>query len=136
LGKFLPETDVAQFEFSRAAADGSEDVSEQIKAYYKRATPMLDSKDGKEQSAYLLAPASDAGRKLAEHATTAVPELEIVRVPGQADLMLCREQHALTAEDMKRLFRICRQAYEERAVAPTTSPHARFDFADWLPFDP
>ncbi len=135
LGEFLPETDVAEVEFSVAAA-GHEDIAEQIKDHFNRAAPLVDGKDTSDQTAFLLTPGSDAGKELADHATRSVHGLEIVRVPGQADLMFCRERGNLSPEDLKRLLPVCRQAYYEKMVAPNTSPHARFDFADWLPLDP
>ena len=83
-----------------------------------------------------MIPASDAGRAFGEEATQAVPDLEAVKVAGQADLMFCREQGYLTPEDMRSLLQTCRKAYEETAVVPNASPHARFDITDWVPLDP
>jgi hypothetical protein len=135
LGEFLPETDVAEVEFSMAAS-GTENIMHQLKTYFDRAAPLVESKERTNQTAFLLTPASEAGKTLAEHALTAIPQLQTVRVPGQTDLMLCREQSFLSADDLKRMLRTCRQAYDEKVVTPTTSPHARFDFADWTPLDP
>ena len=59
-----------------------------------------------------------------------------LKVAGQADLMFCREQGYLTPEDMRSLLQTCRKAYEETAVVPNASPHARFDITDWVPLDP
>jgi hypothetical protein len=85
------------------------------------------------EEAFLLIPASDAGRRYGEEAQFTLPGVHLVNVPGQADLMFCREQQALTAEDLDRLLRSCRAAYEEAAANPITSPHARFDIQDWTP---
>jgi hypothetical protein len=62
--------------------------------------------------------------------------LILVRMPGQSDLMVCREQGPLSVADLQRLFQSCRRAYDETAPVPTTSPHARFDILDWVPLDP
>jgi hypothetical protein len=62
--------------------------------------------------------------------------LNIVHVPGQADLMLCREVDHLRLEDMERILNSCRPAYEESVTLPTASPHARFDIQDWAPLNP
>jgi hypothetical protein len=67
---------------------------------------------------------------------TVLPDVKLVRVPGQSDLMLCREQSSLSLEELQRVLRPCRGAYESLAGAPATSPHARFDILDWLPLDP
>ena len=63
-------------------------------------------------------------------------DLQVVRVPGQADLMFCREQGPLTFDDLERVLKPCRAAYEEPATLPQVSPHARFDILDWMPLAP
>lgn len=135
LGNLLPITDVAQVEFSAAKA-GSVELASCIKLYYDSALPMLTTKKRTGQNAFLLVPASKAGNAFADEAKLVVAELELVKVPGQADLMFCREQGGLAAEDLKPMLRPCRQAYEELNVVPNTSPHARFDITDWVPVDP
>ena len=50
--------------------------------------------------------------------------------------MFCREQNGLTIEDLDRILRSCRAAYEDAAGTPQSSPHARFDIQDWTPLDP
>jgi hypothetical protein len=89
-----------------------------------------------DQHAFLLIPASDAGKELGEAARRAVPELHLVNVPGQSDLAFCREQAGLGVEDLDRLLRSCRNVYRELAAVPQSSPHARFDIQDWTPLDP
>ena len=42
----------------------------------------------------------------------------------------------LTVEDLDRILRSCRAAYEDAAGTPQSSPHARFDIQDWTPLDP
>jgi hypothetical protein len=135
LGTMLPITDVAQVEFT-ATESGHVDLPSRIQEYYKGAAPVVAGKDAKRQHGFLLIPASDAGKAFGEEARQAVPELEIVRVAGQADLMCCREQGYLTPEELRPLLQACRQAYEETAVVPNQSPHARFDITDWVPLDP
>jgi hypothetical protein len=134
LGQFLPETDVAEVGFAGRAAP--EDRSAELRACHAQAAPLLAGSDGAAQPDFLLTPASEAGKNLAEQARQAVPGLEVVLVPGQADLMFCREQGSLRPEEIRRVFQGCRQAYEERVLSPTSSPHARFDFNDWVPLDP
>jgi hypothetical protein len=135
LGDLLPITDVAQVEFADANTPAAE-TSALIRGYFERSNPLVGGGEESSQHAFLLAPASEAGKELADAARRVVPTLELVKVPGQADLMFCREQGFLTPEDLQRVFRSCRQAYAETSVLPTTSPHARFDFADWVPLDP
>jgi hypothetical protein len=50
--------------------------------------------------------------------------------------MFCREQAELSLEDLERIVRSCRAAYEEAIKLPQSSPHARFDIQDWMPLDP
>ena len=85
---------------------------------------------------FLLIPASEAGKQYGEEANRVLPGLQLVNVPGQADLMFCREQTEMTVEDLDRILRPCRRAYEEATGTPQSSPHARFDIQDWTPLDP
>ena len=39
-------------------------------------------------------------------------------------------------EDLERLARACRAAYDESAHVPHTSAHSRFDVQEWTPLDP
>jgi len=135
LSELLPVTDVAQVEYAIASTQNGEAISH-LRAYFDRAAPLVSSKEENNQIAFLLAPASEAGKAFAEEAQNAVSKLELVRVPGQADLMFCREQGYLHQEDLQRIFRSCRQAYEETTMVPASSSHARFDIADWVPLDP
>ena len=79
---------------------------------------------------------SNAGKGLSESITELFPELKVVRVPGQSDLMFLCEQGGLTFEELKSLLKPCRAAYEANAPSQVTSPHARFDVVDWLPLEP
>jgi hypothetical protein len=89
-----------------------------------------------DETAFLLIPASDAGKEFGEMAQKQVPQLELVNVPGQADLMFCREQMDLNIEDLERVLRFSRGAYLELSTQPQISPHARYDIQDWTPLDP
>jgi hypothetical protein len=149
----LPITDVAQVEFLQGD-DGAAAVQGRIREYYDNAAPLAHAAAGPapEQNgsgtngsghpapagpqSFLLIPASDAGRQFGELAQKALPGLHLVNVPGQADLMFCREQGGLGGEDVERILKTCRPAYEEVANAPVASPHARFDIQDWSPLDP
>ena len=62
--------------------------------------------------------------------------IDLVNVPGQADLMFCREMDSVRQEDLERLLRPCRLAYDDVAGVPTSSPPSRFDIQDWTPLDP
>jgi eukaryotic-like serine/threonine-protein kinase len=88
------------------------------------------------QPTFLLIPASEAGKKYGELAHSELPYVHLVTVPGQADLMFCREQATLRVEDLELLIRACRPAYDDSAPVPHTSPHARFDVQEWTPLDP
>jgi hypothetical protein len=161
LSEQLPITDVAQ-----AEASGGDGLVDRIMAYHAQAVPLLhkaesvgsgvrrgvlvgaggsNALDGRsprrpidpqEQRSYLLIPASEAGKEFGEMAREALPELNLVNVPGQADLMFCREQSGLTLADLERILHPCRNVYHEHCLVPQTSPHARFDIQDWTPLDP
>jgi hypothetical protein len=135
LGSLLPVTDVAEVEFSAAAGQKS-DIRARSLTHFACAMPLMAGKDESKQQHYLLLPVSEAGKNLGDEAKQAVPTLHLVRVPGQADLMFCREQGNLTPEDLQRLLKNCRNAYKDLSALPAQSPHARFDITDWVPLDP
>jgi hypothetical protein len=149
LDRHLPIMDVAQIlgtEFGLVEPDGarngvqqapsSDDLGKQIRSYLDKAVPLLaDTSDTSKQS-FLLVPASEVGRHLGEAVCQALPDLKVVRVPGQADLMFCREQACLSVQELHQVLKQFRGAYEAAALTPPTSPHARFDIVDWLPLDP
>jgi hypothetical protein len=89
-----------------------------------------------DQASFLLIPASEAGKRYGEAAQAQLPGLHLVNVPGQADLMFCRDQGSLSGEKLERILQPCRAAYTEAATLPAVSPHARFDIQDWTPLDP
>ncbi len=156
LSSHLPITDVAQVEL--AIEDTDTDLVRRIHKYYSFAAPALRSTAGKRRSGvhrtvavgvspvgtmpatkdqgFLLVPASDAGKRYGELAQNALTGLHLVNVPGQADLMFCREQNELSLEDLERILRSCHAAYEEAVNLPQLSPHARSDIQDWMPLDP
>jgi hypothetical protein len=149
LGRHLPIMDVAQIlgaEFGLVTADGNLNgvhadpggaFSTQIRAYLERANPLVsEAGDKNNKLSFLLVPASDVGRHLGEAVLKVLPDVKVVRVPGQADLMICREQGCLSVQELHKLLLQFRNAYEASANTPTTSPHARFDILDWLPLDP
>src|SRR5262249_52156681 len=123
LGEHLPIMDVAQVQFTLAQSN-QEDIAAQALSCLERARPLVSGKDESNQQTLLLLPASDAGKTFGDQARKANPQLTLVRVPGQADLMFCREQGFLTVEDLQRLLRPCRPAYENMAGVPQSSPHA------------
>jgi hypothetical protein len=131
----LPIMDVAQVELETSRAAGHE-IAAQVRDYLARAAPLVGGKESQPQATFLLIPATDAGKNYAEEAQRADKELQIVRVPGQAHLLFCREQGYLSPEDLQRALRPCRAAYEEAVLLPQVSPHARFDILDWVPLDP
>jgi hypothetical protein len=135
LETFLPVTDVAQVELDSVQA-ANDDVHRRITDYLERATPLLASRDRATQDAYLLVPASEPGKHFGNAAAECTKDVQLVRVPGQAHLMVCREQGFLSAEDLQKLLQPCREAYAEMAFSPTQSPHSRFDITDWVPLDP
>jgi eukaryotic-like serine/threonine-protein kinase len=163
LSSHLPITDVAQVEL--AIESGDSDLTQRIHKYYAYAAPALRpaaskrrsgvhqavpvgvtpcalgvtpivEKTASKENGFLLVPASDAGKHYGELAENALDDIHLVKVPGQADLMFCREQAELSLGDLDRILRPSRAAYEAVAHVPPTSPHARFDIQDWMPLDP
>jgi hypothetical protein len=157
LGQYLPVTDVAEVELSKAEAVPGE-MAYRIRADHENAVPMssgspMATSSGRSSASnralsqadlaatshersFLLVPASDSGKAYGAEAVKALPHLDLVTVPGQADLMFCREHDRLGEEEMDRILRPCRAAYDDVANAPPVSPHARFDIHDWMPIDP
>jgi hypothetical protein len=137
LGEQLPIMDVAQIlasELTETSHDETFDA--QTKLHLKKASPVVPGAKAKHHHTFLLIPASEHGKMLGEETVKKFPEIKVVKVSGQSDLMFCREQGVLGAEDLQKLLGPCRKVYEALVTAPATSPHARFDLHDWLPLDP
>ena len=118
LNQHLPIMDVAQIIKGEVEAGesvlsaDSSTLRDQTQDYLDRsASPWLNKK-GHNLHQYLLIPASNAGKGLSESVTELFPELKLVRVPGQSDLMFLSEQGGLTFEELKSLLKPCRAAYE------------------------
>lgn len=160
LAQYLPVTDVAQVEMAQALGDPDE-LARHMKSSLQLAEPLscrevkVREKVGsgvrprhatsngvataqieEEETTFLLLPASDAGKEYGEEAKKLVSQVQVVKVPGQADLMFCRERARLSSEELERLLAPCRPAYLEAASLPAASPHSRFDTRDWVPLEP
>ncbi|MFN4260129.1 MAG: tubulin-like doman-containing protein [Gemmataceae bacterium] len=133
LSDLLPITDVAEVEL--ADISDEDDLAARARACLAQAAPLVAGKDTAQQHSFLLAPASEAGKRFSEDVKELMPDVHMVRVPGQADLMFCREQGYLSIEDIQRLLHPCQAAYENTAMVPSVSPHSRFDITDWSPLD-
>lgn len=135
LSDHLPVTDVSEVVcVPTGDGDGGRHFG-QTGLFAERAKPSVPGEQA-QQNAYLLIPASDAGKAIGDEARAEMSQVQLVRVPGQANLLFCREQGYLSAEEVQRTMQPCRNAYENAAAAPQTSPHARFDIIDWVPLDP
>ncbi len=145
LGEHLPIMDVAQilgaeygftFDDENTSIPDHPELAKYTKGYLDRAYPLLGEESNKSEHAFLLVPASKAGKTLGQSIIKALPELNHVKVPGQSDLMFCRDHGPLQLSEMQQVIKQCGLAYEQAASAPTSSPHARFDIIDWMPLDP
>ena len=143
LNQHLPIMDVAQIIKTEveagesALSDGTAGtLREQTQDYLVRSESPWRHKHGKKHHQFLLIPASTAGKALSDAITELFPDLKLVRVPGQSDLMFLNEQGALGWDELEQVLKTCRAAYEGAAASPITSPHARFDVTDWLPLEP
>jgi hypothetical protein len=159
----VAQVELAVEERASVSGRADADLPEYIHNYYHLAGPALLYKSSKQPSGahavvaaggagadkpagsdpvagkdrcFLLVPASDAGKRYGEQAQKLLNDIQLVNVPGQADLMFCREQAGLSLDDLDRILRACRPAYDEAVNVPQSSPHARFDIQDWLPLDP
>ena len=143
LNQHLPIMDVAQIiknEVESGESCMSEETSgslrDQTQDYLDRSASPWLNKHPRKRHQFLLIPASNAGKGLSESITELFPDLKLVRVPGQSDLMFLCEQGGLNFDELTSLLKPCRTAYEANAGSPVTSPHARFDVVDWLPLEP
>ena len=128
LGEHLPIMDVAQIlgtefgyldeEAKSQPAGNQEELARQTKEYVDRAAPLIVGKLTNKQASFLLLPASPAGRALGTGLCQVVSELRPVSVPGQSDLMICREQGMLTSADLSKLLKPCRAAFESSDHVP------------------
>ena len=100
LGAHLPVTDVAQVEFSLAQTTAG-DVGRQAEGYFQSAAPLVPSQAQRGQANFLLVPAGEPGKAYAEAVQRVMTDLQVVKVPGQADLMFCREQGSLALDDLR-----------------------------------
>jgi eukaryotic-like serine/threonine-protein kinase len=135
-GLVAPEETKTPGSFSSLPDNPPAHFVEQIRGYLDRAAPLLSDGQDKNRQSLLLVPASDMGRYFGAAVQKVLPDLTVVGVPGQADLMFCREQGCLTVQELHKLMKQFRAAYEATASAPLVSPHSRFDVIDWLPLDP
>ncbi len=155
LAQYLPVTDVAQVEMAQALGD-PEELARHMHAALESAAPLTSREmkvrkssgsgsgsrkalgavaEEEPETAFLLIPASEAGKAYGEEAKKVLPHVQAVKVPGQADLMFCRERGRLSAEELERIVAPCREAYQEAASVPAASPHCRFDTRDWVPLE-
>ena len=68
----------------------------------------VDEQTGRDRTQFLLIPASNAGKVLGEAVAALFPDLRLVSVPGQSDLMFLSEQGSLTFEELTGLLKPCR----------------------------
>jgi serine/threonine protein kinase len=148
LGELLPITDVAQVILQSAEANATPETALPASfcldaaAPLVRTDPQIPASPSRSERPpnptldFLLIPASEAGKHYWEEGKKSAPQLHLVTVPGQADLMFCREQSFLSVDDVQRVLQPCRAAYEEAVVTPPSSPHARTDISDWVPLNP
>jgi hypothetical protein len=135
LGDLLPITDVAQVEFSAAETNGT-DLGDRFRRVYEQAAPEAGAADEARSASFLLVPDSEAGKTLAAIAKKALPRLQAVFTPSPAEMTVCREGDNLSLAEFQQILNYARAAYQELAPQPPTSPHARFDVAEWLPLEP
>src|SRR4051812_31797332 len=100
------------------------EFARQIQGYLDRAAPLFPRLTNDAEHRLLLLPASEAGKALGELVQQSQVKLKTIRVPGQAELLFCREIGWLNMQDIQPLLKTCRSAYEALTVNPQSSPHA------------
>lgn len=132
LAERLPCHDVAEVEISQAQTQRTP-LEERMQIYLRRAAPPVGAGDLEEQT-FLTAPASSAGRQLAESLRSVAPGSLFVEVPGTTtDILFCREHGGLRLEDLVSLLLGAIPIYQEACSHILTNPHARHDISEWLP---
>jgi hypothetical protein len=133
LNKILDVADVAEGEF--VAGGKRANIVALVQKCWERARPLV-SGDTRDQSGYLIVPATEAGGALSQEVCEALPSIKILQALGQtSDIMVCREQKNLASKDLSQIVGHCREAYLEMAARASTSPHSRFDILEWMPLD-
>jgi hypothetical protein len=130
LGTILPITDVAQVEFSTAAARG-EQLEDNIRKYIESAAPMPGAQ--RKEDVYLIVPETDAGNELCRAAMRCDPTMAVVPAANPIEMTILREQHTINEAQLEQLLQEARTEYLEAVCLPSLSPHARFDVGQWTP---
>ncbi|MCS7021636.1 MAG: protein kinase [Gemmataceae bacterium] len=132
LAEQLPNHDVAAVERRQAATCHPSRI-QQLREYVRLAAPPLGANDGEEQ-VYLTAPATEAGRQLAQELRQVIPGSLFIEVHGcVSDILFCREHGGLRCEDLVPLLLPALPAYQEACNHILTNPHCRHDVLEWLP---
>ncbi|HSQ54537.1 MAG TPA: tubulin-like doman-containing protein, partial [Gemmata sp.] len=132
LGDLLPITDVTDVETSAARARKVE-LPDRIRDYYRRSAPAAGTPEVDENT-FVLVPDTEQGKEYAALVKKTVPTAMTVKVAGTAtDLMFCREHGNLRTEEVMELVANCQAVYYQALANPQTSPHSRYDVAEWMP---
>jgi hypothetical protein len=108
------------------------DVSARIQEYHHRSSPPCGS--GELGQTFVLVPETEPGKAFAAVVRRVVPAAQTIAVSGAAtDLMFCSEHPNLRREEVAALMAACQPAYYQSLASPHTTPHARFDVAEWMP---
>jgi hypothetical protein len=136
----LPTMDVADILNSEMEIYGGEEHSSALKRqandYLDLAQPLVPAKGTTSVHSFVLLPASVAGKALSDAIEEQFPDMKLVRMSGNADLMFMQEVGGLAARSIDGLLRDSQAAYQASVSNPVSSPHARFDITDWLPIEP
>lgn len=133
LNKILDVADVSEGEF--VAGGKRANIVTLVEKCWERAKPLVPG-DARDQSGFLVVPATEAGNSLSTEVRDALPSIRILQSVGQtSDITVCREQRNLGSKDLQDIVDHCRDAYTEMASRPATSPHSRFDILEWMPLD-
>jgi serine/threonine protein kinase len=83
------------------------------------------------EETFLITPNTEAGLRLGQVATEQVPELQVVPVAKNDEVVICRLLERIELKDLKVLSEAGQQAYLTAAAIEHFTPHARQDIDTW-----
>jgi hypothetical protein len=132
LERRLPPQDVAELLWEQYP--GEQEMADELQSGYDEAVPvLLEQRPTYEHEINLLAvPDSEAGRRLAERARSALPGVEPVLAVGQEEILFYREYLGVAVQELKQFGTLAKEAYEMSRTLEHFTPHTRTDITAWI----
>jgi len=133
----MPESDAADFFLKQYEKD--EDIAKDITGAFHQAAPTLltptpGERAGEKRSTefhVLGVPTGPAGERFAEHARSAMKDVELNVAAGSDDILFYRESPLSSLENLPQLGPKFQQAYQEMSAQQNFTPHSREDITNW-----